>query len=465
MKNKNFLTTIVLASLLIYFSCQKSSDSPGGTLKTKSDNDLVMAAKKYFNENVKIQGNTGEGAENVPGGSNKINHVSSLAKELRWDRAGVIQMSKLKGVVIPLHFAEGWSSQSNLVNASNRTPINSISKLLIYADQAGIYHAEVISAYPDSNFVKSPSASFTGISLIQDWNGKFLKGYKYEKGNTWQMSMDNAPAAASSETTNSTGVNVHIDYITTCYYNDWYDCDPGMGCVFDYTEELGCTTTPISGPTDQTVNDHDYNVISGSDPTSAPTSVNTITNLLNNPCFKGVLNNMISGGFKSELTSILTSTFGTSDDVNLTFKNLNEPSGFGDAGTNGSGSNGVYNIVTTLNTTALQNASREFVTETIFHEVIHAYLNINSTLRGSMPQHCEMIEAYVGCELAAMQEIFPTLSSHDGLCMILGGMADVQQYDNTTYNTVLANYNLTTNDVSTTNNNYKTANLGQGCGL
>jgi hypothetical protein len=456
MKNKNALTTIVLASLLIYFSCQKTSEKNNVNSNVKSDNDLVMEAKNYFNGNVKSQENTV---------ANKTNHISSLAKELRWDKAGVIQLSKFKGVVIPVYFTNNWNSKSNLTNSSTRTPINSISKLLIYSDQAGIYHAEVISAYPDSDFVQTASRSFTGITMIQDWNGGFLKGYKYEKDKTWQMSLSAPSASAGTKTTNSTGVNVQADYLTTCYYNDWYTCDPSTGCVYDYTEELGCTVTPVSGPTDQTLNDHDYNVISTGEPTSAPSSVNTINNLLNNPCFKSVLNTMINGGFKSELTSILNNTFGTSDDVNLTFKNLNEPAGFGDAGTNGSGSGGVYNITTTLNTTALQYASREFVTETIFHEVIHAYLTINTTLRGSMPQHCEMIEAYVDCELSAMKEIFPNLSSHDGLCMILGGMSDVQQYDNTTFNTVLSNYGLNANDVSTTNNNYKTANLGQGCGL
>jgi hypothetical protein len=53
-----------------------------------------------------------------------------------------------------------------------------------------------------------------------------------------------------------------------------------------------------------------------------------------------------------------------------------------------------------------------------------------------MTQDHEMIEACVDCELTAMQDIFLNLSSHDGLCMMLGGMTDVQQYDSTTYNTV-----------------------------
>jgi hypothetical protein len=82
-----------------------------------------------------------------------------------------------------------------------------------------------------------------------------------------------------------------------------------------------------------------------------------------------------------------------------------------------------------------------------------------------MPQHCEMIEAYVDCELAAMKEIFPTLSSRDGLCLILGGMADVKQYDSTTFTTVISYYGLSSDEILNTNNDYKSSTSGQSCNL
>jgi hypothetical protein len=176
-----------------------------------------------------------------------------------------------------------------------------------------------------------------------------------------------------------------------------------------------------------------------------------------------VLNKLLTGGFKSELTSILVNTFGTSDLLDLTVKNLPHPASWGDAGTFYQPAGDGAFITMTLNTTELQNSSQEFVAETIFHEVIHAYLDANTPIKNALLQHHEMITSYVDCELAALKEIFPTLSSHDGLCIILGGMYDVQQYDTATFNSVLAVYALTSADVVNTNSSYKTSGKGSSC--
>lgn len=454
-----------LIILTTYFSCQKTFNLTDKDLKGKSDNDFIMEAKSFFNKEIMPQTIINTSVVNSSASkSNKINHIRNLAKELRWDKAAIVQLSNCKAVLVPIFFSTAWNSRSNLTDTSITIPINSISKLLIYKNQEGLYQSEVVSAYPDSNFVRFASKTFSGITMIQNWNGDFLNGFKFDNEKTWKLSLLDSSAQEDSTANNSAEINTQANYLTTCYYNDWYTCYGGSTCIYDYTEELGCTTTPIVGSGDQIVNTHDYNVISSGNPTSAPSSVNTINNLLTNACFKAVLNNMISGGLQSELTSILVNTFGTSNTLSLTFKNLAYPATYADAISNGTaGDNPSISI--TLNSTVLQNSSKEFVTETIFHEVIHAYLNVNTTLRGTMPQHCEMITSYVDCELAALRELFPTLSSHDGLCMILGGMGDVQQYDATTLNTVLSTYNLTLNDVVATNNNYKSANLGHGCGL
>jgi hypothetical protein len=102
---------------------------------------------------------------------------------------------------------------------------------------------------------------------------------------------------------------------------------------------------------------------------------------------------------------------------------------------------------------------------TSWFEVIHADFDTKSILKAGLPQHHEIITPYVDCELAALQSMFPNLSSKDDLCFILGGMADVQQYYSATFNSVLSTYNLTLNDVVNTNNNYKSAGVGHGCGL
>jgi hypothetical protein len=236
-----------------------------------------------------------------------------------------------------------------------------------------------------------------------------------------------------------------------------------------YTEYLGCASG--SAPANSAISATDYGFIAstgGSNPNqSVPyfLSVDTIGNDLKNPCFRTVLNTLQQNGLKNELTSILLGTFGVDDQINLTFLEAPTTSNSSDAQTKPDIKVGYIDITTTLSEQKLANASKEFIAETMFHEIIHAYLDANSNVHNELQQHCQMIETYVACELNALQEIFPKLSSHDGLSLILDGFEQVQEYDQDTFNTLLSYYKLSLNDISQTNSKYESGTAGTPCGL
>lgn len=124
---------------------------------------------------------------------------------------------------------------------------------------------------------------------------------------------------------------------------------------------------------------------------------------------------------------------------------------------------GVIKVRTSLNNTALANASKEYIAETIFHEIMHGYFDANGTILDEFAQHVEMATAYLNKEVAALQEVFPGLNTHDAQCMVIGGYADIQTNNPALLNQILSQYGLTLNDVASTNNSFKNGSKGTKC--
>jgi|GEM_PF-5878302 len=190
-------------------------------------------------------------------------------------------------------------------------------------------------------------------------------------------------------------------------------------------------------------------------------SVNTITDSVTNPCLKAVIDNLTNTQtLQTDVTNILRNTFGVNDQVNITFDEAdltNTNVGQGAANTTGAQKN---NFVVTFNTPVIKNASKEYLMETTMHEIFHAYLYANPSIKGTFTQHQYMINDYVDSEVITLQQVFPNLSTHDAQCLVLSGYSDLDQ---ATLNSTIACYGLTANDISTTNNNFKTAAAGTKC--
>jgi hypothetical protein len=136
----------------------------------------------------------------------------------------------------------------------------------------------------------------------------------------------------------------------------------------------------------------------------------------------------IKGDIIFEVNQSMNSIFGTSNTLNLNFvdANLNDPSTDGITNVDAGGGRGAtsIDITITLNTGALQNASREFIAATIIHETFHGYLNyLNSSF-----QHQVMISQYIESFTAALHKMYPSVSSDDLLALSYGGLQGTHDF-------------------------------------
>lgn len=130
--------------------------------------------------------------------------------------------------------------------------------LLIYPDNTGDYHTEVVTKIPQDDNISQASAQvkFSGMVRIEDWQGNFIKAYHYTNDvlDKWYTS--------SSVSVNSGGVKVPAIAGETCTITDTYDCsnsvtfgdtDGGTGTFSGYcdliSEDEDCSTGGGGGPT------------------------------------------------------------------------------------------------------------------------------------------------------------------------------------------------------------------------
>ncbi len=193
-------------------------------------------------------------------------------------------------------------------------------------------------------------------------------------------------------------------------------------------------------------------------------SVKEIIDSLSNPCHKAVLQSLMANGLGNDITGILKNTFGTNDLINIQFANvltLSEP--LTDAKSSYSSSMGTYTVLVNMNESRLQHSSREYIAETMFHEVLHGYLKSKSSTMDELSQHIEMATAFLDKEVAALREVFPELSSHDAKCLVIGGYNDIQRNNPGFLEKLLSGYNLELDDVENTNERFRTGKKGNKC--
>ena len=119
-----------------------------------------------------------------------------------------------------------------------------------------------------------------------------------------------------------------------------------------------------------------------------------------------------------------------------------------------------YNQEIRLNFAALDNASQEFVTATIYHEIIHAFMRSNGTSDSS--QHELMATDWRDDISNQLQLDYPNLSKEDADALAWGGLVETNQWQ-TMYNNDINNNTSITGDIAAVNTNHKNVkNLTNG---
>ena len=102
----------------------------------------------------------------------------------------------------------------------------------------------------------------------------------------------------------------------------------------------------------------------------------TIKDSLTNRCAKALLAQ--APNLNNDIAKILRETFGTNNNINVTFKEKNSLRGTTTSGetTRLKSSEGIIDIEIGLNPDILNSATKEYILATMYHEVIHAFLRV-----------------------------------------------------------------------------------------
>ncbi|WP_142686053.1 hypothetical protein [Chitinophaga polysaccharea] len=110
------------------------------------------------------------------------------------------------------------------------------------------------------------------------------------------------------------------------------------------------------------------------------TSVFDIANKLTTPCFKTIFSEIQSKTLQNTISKMLNKLFGSTDVINLDIEEGKLKQGV-DGDTRDMGTSRGYRAIgITLNTSELQNASKEYIAATILHEAVHG---INSIIEAN----------------------------------------------------------------------------------
>jgi hypothetical protein len=197
--------------------------------------------------------------------------------------------------------------------------------------------------------------------------------------------------------------------------------------------------------------------------TVAPATV--ITNL-QTPCLQSVYNEVTSSNLANDVAFMLEVVFGFDNKINVTFGE--DPSMPNDViaetyAVKKDPVNNLYDIEVNLNPNVLQNASKEFIADTYYHEIIHAVLDVNKFSWDETQQHVYMAANHVKLMVDALQEVYPHLSKSEAARITIGGFGELQQSNPQKFDELCKAFNVTTAEVIQTSGAHKAGTQGTKC--
>ena len=250
----NPIQLLLLAVLLLFVTCNKHL-SETAAVKT----GLIGAARSYI-DSVSAQGHP-------------FNYRAAQPKTIRWDLAQVVPIGQSKGILTPIVFDNALLMKANFVGAS-LFHLNYLTQLLYYKDSAGRTTAQVITAFPDSNYFKDPTKPFTGIKFIEDWQGHPIQKLLYTPDG--KIKRYNPNNKQSDE----------LEVMQTCYTIEGYNYSPELDETETWSEPGGCSISYIDDGSDGGVGDASGSSGSGGGGSSG--TVPTVTVLPGNSVIKNI---------------------------------------------------------------------------------------------------------------------------------------------------------------------------------
>jgi hypothetical protein len=179
-RNLSYVVTFI-AIVALLFSCNQNLVIED--IENKDPNSLTInEAKIWFEKNV-----TSNSSSRIGGQDDK---------KPKWDKFYDVDMSIGKGMVISLDFLD--PKFPKIVEGDRKVKTkpdswslifseNHLSKLLMYKTKKGEMQTEIITSTPDEDYLARKlgvieNKDFCGNIIVKDWNGKFLRGYRFKNG-------------------------------------------------------------------------------------------------------------------------------------------------------------------------------------------------------------------------------------------------------------------------------------------
>jgi len=155
-----------------------------------------------------------------------------------------------------------------------------------------------------------------------------------------------------------------------------------------------------------------------------------IKDSVSNPCIKAQLAHALNA--KTTIRNMLNDEFGTNNfnDRDIVFYDVKTLPDTVAGTTHG---NSAYSFIINLNGNTLPETSNEYILSTIYHEILHAYMDtqIGKDASGKYlisNQHQTMANNYILLMTGALKIAFPNINDRDAWALSWGGLEDTPFY-------------------------------------
>jgi hypothetical protein len=224
---KHILPSIFLFLLIVcsFSACKKDQKENSSFLEQQ----LISSAKKYFHDNLECSGNPSSGQYRI-----------DLVKSVEWQAAYVSNLSNGPGVIVPIRYPNNLFVKTNL-SGEKLLNLNEIAHLILYKDQENVYHAEIVTSFPDTAALANSVKEFSGITFVEDWAGKRLHQFIFKEDGTAYVFSDRPTTDGHSTIGLSQRPIQAQSVISTCYTITGYNYasnNPDGG--YSWSEPGGC---------------------------------------------------------------------------------------------------------------------------------------------------------------------------------------------------------------------------------
>jgi hypothetical protein len=218
MKLANYFMRHLSAFILIILICiinSCSKDSTQTVSEPANENAKLIAEAKHYFENLYT------GSNSTKSKTNNILKTTRqrLNKYIDWDKAYIGLLSSSKMVMVPLKY----DSTLSITYHGNIWKLSNISRAFIYKDKNGNMRTEVVIRIPESYSMENAAKdTFSGLVLVEDWQGNAIKTIKFKNGKTNDMGLP-----VETTTYNSFDKKELLKYKTTnisCETYSWGHC-------------------------------------------------------------------------------------------------------------------------------------------------------------------------------------------------------------------------------------------------